>query len=70
MARSTTNSSNATATGTIIPLPISRTETTAESSNCKLDGSADGIQQKFDTAKYQAYMMVLLLDARMSGTQS
>jgi hypothetical protein len=26
----------------------------ADISNCKLDGSADGIQQKFDTAKYQA----------------
>jgi hypothetical protein len=23
-------------------------------SNCKLDGSADGIQQKFDAAKFQA----------------
>jgi hypothetical protein len=31
-----------------------RTGTAAEVSSCKLDGSADGIQQKFETAKYQA----------------
>jgi hypothetical protein len=30
------------------------TASAADESNCKLDGSADGIQQKFDTAKYQA----------------
>lgn len=36
----------------------STTESTAaDASNCKLDGSADGIQQKFDTAKYQACML-------------
>ena len=48
-----TGSNNATETKT--PLPTSATETTAaDASNCKLDGSADGIQQKFDAAKYQA----------------
>jgi hypothetical protein len=30
------------------------TASAADVSNCKLDGSADGIQQKFDAAKYQA----------------
>jgi hypothetical protein len=30
------------------------TSTAVDVSSCKLDGSADGIQQKFDTAKYQA----------------
>lgn len=30
------------------------TATSAEVSSCRLDGSADGILQKFDTAKYQA----------------
>jgi hypothetical protein len=29
----------------------------SDASNCKLVGSADGIQQKFDTAKYQACML-------------
>lgn len=53
-----TGSSNAATTGTITPLPTSTTESTAaDASNCKLDGSADGIQQKFDTAKYQACML-------------
>lgn len=32
----------------------STTATSAEVSNCRLDGSADGILQKFDTIKYQA----------------
>lgn len=32
----------------------SRTATSAEVSSCRLDGSADGILQKFDSAKYQA----------------
>ena len=50
-----TGSSNAATTETITPLPTSTTETTAaDASNCKLDGSADGIQQKFDSVKYQA----------------
>lgn len=49
------NSSNTTTTGTITPLPDSTTESSAaDASNCKLDGSVDGIQQIFDTAKYQA----------------
>ena len=53
-----TGSSNAATTGTITPLPTSTTETTAaDASNCKLDGSADGIQQKFDAAKYQVCML-------------
>jgi hypothetical protein len=34
--------------------PETTTANAADISNCKLDGSADGIQQKFDTAKYQA----------------
>lgn len=61
-----TGSSNATET--ITPLRTLTTETTAaDASNCKLDSGADGIQQKFDTAKYHLQlkhtMMVLLLDA-------
>ena len=31
-----------------------KTANIAEESNCRLDGSADGIQQKFDSIKYQA----------------
>ena len=31
--------------------------TAADASNCKLDGSADGTQQKFDTAKYQGCIL-------------
>lgn len=42
-----TDRSSATATAT-------STANTAEESNCRLDGSADGIQQKFDSIKYQA----------------
>lgn len=34
--------------------PINAAAFAAEISNCKLEGIADEIQQKFDTAKYQA----------------
>jgi hypothetical protein len=40
------NSATAAATATTTP-------TSAEVSSCRLDGSADGILQKFDTVKYQ-----------------
>jgi hypothetical protein len=42
---SSSSSASASATATAIAVDVS---------NCKLDGSADGIQQKFDIAKYQA----------------
>jgi hypothetical protein len=54
------NSPSSSTTKTIVTNPISETTpatTTANQadiSNCKLDGSADGIQQKFDIAKYQS----------------
>jgi hypothetical protein len=41
-------------TKTMVIDPINAAAFAADISNCKLDGSADGIQQKFDTAKYQA----------------
>jgi hypothetical protein len=54
------SSSSSSTTKTIVVDPSSKTTpaitfaNAADVSNCKLDGSADGIQQKFDTAKYQA----------------
>ena len=41
-------------TKTIVIDPINAAAFAADISNCKLDGSADEIQRKFDTAKYQA----------------
>ncbi len=43
------NSATASASAT-----TTATAASAEVSSCRLDGSADGILQKFDTAKYQA----------------
>jgi hypothetical protein len=48
------SSSSSSTTKTIVVNPTSSTANAADVSTCKLDGSADGIQQKFDTAKYQA----------------
>lgn len=48
------SSSSSSTTKTIVVNPTSSTVNAADVSTCKLDGSADGIQQIFDTAKYQA----------------
>jgi hypothetical protein len=48
-SRSSSSSSSSSATAT-----ATATATAAEVSSCRLDGSTHGIQQKFDTAKYQA----------------
>jgi len=48
------SSSGSSTTKTIVVNPTSSTANAADVSACKLDGNADGIQQKFDTAKYQA----------------
>jgi hypothetical protein len=48
------SSSSSSTTKTIVVNPTSSTANAADVSTCKLDGSADGIQQKFDIAKYQA----------------
>lgn len=51
---STGSGTSSSTTKTIIVNQPSSTANAADVSNCKLDGSADGIQQIFDTAKYQA----------------
>jgi hypothetical protein len=52
------DSESSSTTKTIVTTPTTAitpaSATAADISNCKLDGSADGIQQEFDTAKYQA----------------
>ena len=48
------SSSSSSTTKTIVVNPTSSTANAADVSTCKLDGSTDGIQQIFDTAKYQA----------------
>ena len=48
------SSSGSSTTKTIVVNPTSSTANAADVSTCKLDGSADGILQKFDSVKYQA----------------
>jgi hypothetical protein len=50
---SNSGSSSSSTTKTIVINPSCTISNAVDISNCKLDGSADGIQQKFDTAKYQ-----------------
>ena len=67
-------------TKTMVIDPINAAAFAADISNCKLDGSGDEIQQRFDTAKYQACqlhtnndkisMMVSLLDVCNSGIRN
>ncbi len=51
---SNSNSGSSSSTTKTIVIDPSSTANAADVSNCKLDGSANGIQQKFDIAKYQA----------------
>jgi hypothetical protein len=48
------NVKNNHSTKTLQTATTTTTSTSAEESSCRLDGSADGIQQTFDSIKYQA----------------
>jgi hypothetical protein len=53
-SNSNSNSGSSSSTTKTIVIDPSSTANAADVSTCKLDGSADGIQQIFDTVKYQA----------------